>query len=220
VTKWVAGWLNAKLQPSQELTLFDQEINRLIDAEARAFTISTGMHASTEQKAAVELVFRGGLCVVTGGAGTGKTTVLLLVHRVAALVGRPVMQMCLSGRATKRLAEATGRPAFTIARFLRSIESLITSDSEPVVVIDECSMVDLPTFYLLAKALPPRASIVLVGDAAQLPPIGFGLIFHLLSGPQSKVPSVELTRVYRQDESTGIPVIAHNVRHGITPAQS
>ena len=158
------------------------------------------------------------LSVLTGGAGTGKTTVLQVIHDIAEQVGVPVLQMALSGRAAQRLREATGRAASTIAAFLRAAaQGSVHPASEPLIIIDESSMLDLPLMYSLVRALPARARLLLVGDPYQLPPIGFGLIFHVLAASPS-VPRVELVEVHRQAQSSGIPQIAREIRHGIVPS--
>ena len=157
------------------------------------------------------------LSVLTGGAGTGKTTVLQVIHDIAEQIGVPVLQMALSGRAAQRLRGATGREASTIAAFLHAAaRRLVDPASEPLIIIDESSMLDLPLTYSLVRALPARARLLLVGDPYQLPPIGFGLIFHVLAASPS-VPRVELAEIHRQARSSGIPQIAHEVRHGVAP---
>jgi exodeoxyribonuclease V alpha subunit len=158
------------------------------------------------------------LSVLTGGAGTGKTTVLQVIHRVAEQVAVPVLQMALSGRAAQHLREETGRPASTIAAFLLAAEQgSINPESEPLVIIDESSMLDVPLMYSMVRALPARARLVLVGDPYQLPPIGFGLVFQVLAASPN-VPKVELLEVHRQARSSGIPQIARGIRYGIVPS--
>jgi exodeoxyribonuclease V alpha subunit len=93
---------------------------------------------------------------------------------------------------------------------------LVDPAGEPLIIIDESSMLDLPLTYSLVRALPARARLLLVGDPYQLPPIGFGLIFHVLAASPS-VPRVELAEIHRQARSSGIPQIAHEVRHGVAP---
>jgi exodeoxyribonuclease V alpha subunit len=123
--------------------------------------------------------------------------------------------MALSGRAAQRLREATGRAASTIAAFLHAAaRGLVDAASEPLIIIDEASMLDLPITYSLARTLPARARLLLVGDPYQLPPIGFGLVFHVLAA-SPRVPSVELVEIHRQAISSGIPQIAHAVRQGM-----
>jgi exodeoxyribonuclease V alpha subunit len=125
--------------------------------------------------------------------------------------------MALSGRAAQRIREATGRAASTIAAFLRAAEQgRVDPESEPLVVIDESSMLDLPLMYSVVRALPARARLLLVGDPYQLPPIGFGLVFQVLVASPN-VPRVELLEVHRQARSSGIPQIAHEIRHGVVP---
>ena len=157
------------------------------------------------------------LSVLTGGAGVGKTTVLKVIHEVCERTGSFVRQMALSGRAAQRMREATGREASTIAKFLREAgEGKIDPRGDPLVIIDESSMLDLPLVFDLIRALPESARLLLVGDPYQLPPIGFGLVFHVLAN-SPQVPRVELTRIHRQAQSTGIPQIACDLRRGIVP---
>ena len=208
----VAAWLKAKMVRPTQGGIFDSALEVIVEEEVTAFSECEGKILSLEQQAAVKAAFRNGLLVLTGGAGTGKTTVLKLIHAIAARNGRNVVQMCLAGRAAKRLTDATGHGAYTITRFFMHHKEILNREGDPIVIIDEASMVDLPSFYLLTKVLPAQATVVLVGDAAQLPPIGFGLVFHQLASPSSKVPRVELTRIYRQDEKSSIPAVTEHIR--------
>ena len=189
-----------------------------ITAEAIAgFEKNKGLKLNARQRQAVEMAAQQPLGVLTGGAGTGKTAVLQVIHRIAEQAGVSVFQMALSGRAAQRMREATARPASTIAAFLRTAErGAIEPDSEPLVIIDESSMLDLPLMYSIVRVMPVRARLLLVGDPYQLPPIGFGLVFHILAASQS-IPRVELVEVHRQTQSSGIPQAAHQIRRGIVP---
>ncbi|MBK1710969.1 helicase HerA-like domain-containing protein, partial [Marichromatium gracile] len=142
------------------------------------------------QRDAVATSFSNRFSVITGGAGVGKTTVLKALYKALDTTGRPRFQMALSGRATARMIEATGEEARTIAGFLRKV-----GDKEmglaPIIVIDEASMLDLVTFYRLVQKLPSESQIILVGDPYQLPPIGAGLILHVLCD-MAAVPITEL----------------------------
>jgi exodeoxyribonuclease V alpha subunit len=170
-----------------------------------------------EQRRGVHLAICERFGIVSGGAGVGKTTVLRAVARACSDFGRSIHMMALAGRAAVRIAEATGRPATTIAAFLKGVEARkIPLGPESLVVVDESSMLDLPTFYRLLRALPEEARLLLVGDTAQLAPIGFGLVTHVLVG-RREIPAVELTKVYRQSETTGIPAVARAVRAGALP---
>lgn len=197
--------------------LFSTSLDAIIAESILTFETHHGVSLNAEQKAAVEMALNKPLCVLTGGAGVGKTTVLKVIHDACERTGRPVIQMALSGRAARRMYETTGREALTIAKFLRAANvAKSIQQSDPLVVIDESSMLDLPLTYGIVRALPAQASLLLVGDPYQLPPIGFGLVFHVLAN-SSSVPRVELVQVHRQSESSGIPQVAHQIRHGSAP---
>src|SRR5262249_29736898 len=116
------------------------------------------------------------------------------------------------------MAEATHAPATTIAKFLAAVRTgKLELDESAFLVVDEASMLDLPTMFRLLRHLPDGARMLLVGDPAQLPPIGFGLVFHRLA-EATGVPRVELTEVHRQAASTGIPAVAHAIRRHVIPA--
>ena len=176
-----------------------------------------GFCLNQEQKQAVHLVFTEAFSVITGGAGVGKTTVLRAINAAAKKLGIDVVQMALAGRAAKRMAELTQNEAITIARFLHQNKSTGSKVSDKtLVIIDEASMLDLTSAYKILSVLPDSAHVVLVGDSAQLPPIGFGLVFHQLV-KSDNIPFVELTEVHRQAEETGIPKLAASIRKSIIP---
>ncbi len=171
-----------------------------------------GFGLNAHQREAVQLAATERFSVLTGGAGVGKTTVLRIVIDIAKRLNLKVLQMALAGRAAKRMSDATGHEAMTIARFLHlAKEGLLEVTPDTLAIVDEASMLDLPTAFRILKYLPDGARLLLVGDPAQLPPIGFGLVFHrLVQSPL--VPQVELTEVHRQAASTGIPSIAASIR--------
>jgi exodeoxyribonuclease V alpha subunit len=215
----VAGYLRQLLagELGPERNLFSGDLSAIVSESIARHRSDTGLELNPAQHRAVEMAVHYPLSVLTGGAGAGKTTVLRLVHDVAERIGVRVLQMALSGRAAQRLREATGREASTIATFLRAVvRGLVDPANEPLIIIDESSMLDLPITYSLVRALPARARLLLVGDPYQLPPIGFGLIFHVLAVSPS-VPRVELVEIHRQAMSSGIPQIADTVRHGAAP---
>ena len=149
-----------------------------------------------------------------GGAGAGKTTVLKAVLAATEHFLRAVHLMALASRAAVRMTEATGRKASTIAAFLKAAEAHQTSvGPEALVVVDERSMLDLPTLYRILRAMPPSGRLLLVGDTGQLPPIGFGLTLHSLV-QVGAVPKIELRTIRRQTAASGIPVVAAAVRDG------
>lgn len=172
---------------------------------------------NTEQRGAIVMPFLHNFCLLTGGAGVGKTAVLRAIIKLAEKQHLKVFQMALAGRAAKRMSESTDFPAMTIAKFLieaRAERLDITSDS--LVILDEASMLDLPTAYRILRVLPDGARLLLVGDPAQLAPIGFGLVFHKLVG-LSEVPQTNLVEVHRQAASSGIPDAAKAVREHQIP---
>ncbi|MEM5345808.1 AAA family ATPase [Paraburkholderia azotifigens] len=189
----------------------------LVDACVSAFEQQHKFVLNTEQHAAVCMATTNQLSIVTGGAGVGKTTVLNVILAVAERQNVPSIQLALAGLAAKRMAQTTGRPAMTVARFLMAVRSKVLEISRnTLVIVDESSMIDLSTMYRILRALPKGCRLVLVGDPAQLPPIGFGLVFHRLA-ETDRVPRVHLSQVHRQAASTGIPSIANAVRQHLVP---
>jgi exodeoxyribonuclease V alpha subunit len=187
------------------------------ERETSAVELAQGFPLNDEQRLAVKLPFESHFCVLTGGAGVGKTTVLRVVLRLAQVQQLSVIQMALAGRAAQRMEEATRYPALTIAKFLSGVRSgRLEVTAESLVVVDEGSMLDLPTIYRILQFMPDGARLMLVGDSAQLPPIGFGLAFHRLVNNAS-VPQVHLQTVHRQAVSTGIPAAALDVRNHLVP---
>ncbi|MET3757117.1 ATP-dependent exoDNAse (exonuclease V) alpha subunit [Rhizobium binae] len=164
-----------------------------------------------------------GVCVISGGAGTGKTTVvrailaalealrddLPLAHRG----GIEHLQVALAGRAVRRISEATGRPACTLSRLVHDIENAGRKIRGGTIIFDEASMLDTPSIYRVLVQLPPEVDLIFIGDPGQLPPIGPGLPFHTMVKTQG-IPAVTLEIVHRQDDATGIPAIASSIRHG------
>ena len=173
-----------------------------------------GFVLNEQQRLAVQAAVAYPLLLITGGAGVGKTTVLKALYEAYDDVDVQVFQVALAGRAAKRLQEATGRPAATIASFLRntSVENLA---APAVLVIDEASMVDIITMHRLCELLPAHVRLVMAGDPAQLMPVGPGLVFHALVD-QLAVPRVELQVVKRHGGA--IADAALSIRAGIWPA--
>ncbi len=171
-----------------------------------------------EQRDAVAMALASPVSMLVGGAGVGKTACLRGVNAAARRFGFRVVQLALAGRAAQHMTASTGQPAQTIASWLAAAAAG-RADIGPdvLVVVDEASMLDLPTTYRLLFQLNGQARLLLVGDVAQLPPIGFGLVLHRLVEGVT-VPRVELTAILRSDEATGIPAASRAVRQGILPA--
>ncbi len=215
--RFVADRLAAMLAPpaSPDLLVGPKAVAKaLADGVGRAAPGSFAL--SAQQEAAVSMALSSQLGLLLGGAGTGKTTALAAVHRAAGRCGVRVIQMALSGRAAARMREATGQQARTIAGFLRACDKgELKPGPDCLAIVDEASMLDVPLLYSIMRRLG-RARLLLVGDPCQLPPIQFGLTFHLLAALPG-IPKVELTEVHRHAAETGIPGFARDVRDGSVP---
>ena len=174
-----------------------------------------------EQRDAVRLALQEKLVVITGGPGTGKTTILNTLIKILETRGLRIHLASPTGRASKRLSEVTGRPASTVhklleysrAQFHRNRQHPLDTD---VVVVDEGSMVDLPLMCHLVQALPLPAALVLVGDADQLPSVGPGTVLRDLLDFDA-IPSIRLTTIFRQAQRSRIITNAHRVNRGEMP---
>jgi len=193
----VANALSARLGREDALAT-PLEVEAFIIRFEREEAVALGLPSFTlnaAQREAVHAVARLPLVLITGGAGVGKTTVLKAVEALLEQSDQQIYAMALSGRAAKRLAEATHRPAMTIAGFLRNVAPQGISENS-VLVVDEASMLDILLAYRLLGAIPASCRLVLIGDPFQLPPVGPGLTLHALVSV-SAVPRVELTEVRR-----------------------
>lgn len=188
--------------------------DELIESALRSFEATLPFAMTAEQRAAVKGAVKSPVSIISGGAGTGKTTILLAILAVYDQIaqGMAQFQVALSGRAAQRMAESTGRPATTIAKLLSDHRGENKPDfpEHALLVVDEASMVDLLTAYRLVGILPYATRILLVGDVGQLPPIGAGLVFH--AAMRSNLPVFELSQVKRQGQDSGIHRLATAVR--------
>ena len=179
-----------------------------------------------KQREAVEKSLESGMTVITGGPGTGKTTVVQTIIRLAEQEGLRILLCAPTGRAAKRLAETTQRKAKTIHRLLipdgRQGRIQVFEYNETkrlpadLVIVDEVSMLDMEMMYHLLSALKPQCRCILVGDADQLPSVGAGAVLHdiIASG---QVPVVRLDTIFRQQEGGRIVTNAHLINSGRLP---
>ena len=200
-----------------------RDINRRLRESARESDISY----SEQQEQAIRQAATSGLLLITGGPGTGKTTIL---KGILSLLGNMQLRCVLAaptGRAAKRLTEVTGEEASTIHRlleagidpntgrmfFARDENNPLKAD---VVIVDEMSMVDVLLLHDLLRAVPPGKRLIFVGDPDQLPPVGPGFPFGdcLRSG---MLPAIRLTEIFRQAQESQIVMNAHRVNQGVLP---
>ena len=179
------------------------------------------------QRKAVELAAEHGVLILTGGPGTGKTTTVRGIVSLFERMGLAIVLAAPTGRAAQRLGELTGREAQTVHRLLGMSWNEAThevtftkGEKEPLeadaVIVDEMSMVDLPLFAALLRALRPGTRLVMVGDADQLPSVGAGNVFSDLIR-SGRVETVFLREVFRQAERSAIIRNAHAVNAGEPP---
>ncbi|MCC6489626.1 MAG: ATP-dependent RecD-like DNA helicase [Candidatus Hydrogenedentes bacterium] len=181
------------------------------------------LQLSEEQREAIRLAARTKVMVITGGPGTGKTTLLNGLISIFARKGLDIRLAAPTGRAAKRMTGATGRDALTIHRLLEwspKFGGFTRHDGNPLstdlVVIDESSMVDIVLMHHLLKALPPEARLILVGDVDQLPSVGPGNVLMDIIASQL-IPVVWLKTVFRQAAESGIISNAHRINEGQQP---
>lgn len=166
-----------------------------------------------KQNEAVDTALQCSVSCITGGAGTGKTTVLRTILKAFHELGYGIHALALSGRAAMRLHESTGVETKTIAAFLR--QGTVTKKKQ-LVVIDEASMIDLALMYRIVTHTAPHVRFLFVGDPDQLPPIGAGRVLADIVA-SGIVKNTKLDIVKRQDGSTGIPEYSKQVNEGIVP---
>ncbi len=184
----------------------------------------TGLELSPTQRSAVARAIGGKVTVITGGPGVGKTTVVNSILRIVRAKGAHVVLCAPTGRAAKRLSESTSTDAKTIHRLLEFDPRLLGFKRDQhfpldgdFFVVDEMSMVDTVLMNQLLRAVPDGASLLLVGDADQLPSVGPGAVLADLIGSEA-LATVRLTEIFRQAAHSQIVVNAHRINEGQLPA--
>ncbi len=180
-----------------------------------------------DQRLTLSTALNGNITVITGGPGTGKTTVIDAIVHLFEELGLRTVLCAPTGKAAKRMTEVTGMEAYTVHRLLGA---RIAEDDETVLfdkneedplkcdalILDECSMVDILLMNALIRALPDSSKLILVGDADQLPSVGPGNVFSSIIR-SDVVPVVVLKRIFRQGEGSRIVENAHRINQGIMP---
>ena len=198
------------------------DINTLIEKEERGYNITF----APLQREALFSALKYGAMILTGGPGTGKTTVIKAIISIFDALGLKVVLAAPTGRAAKRMSEATSREAKTIHRMLemeRTTEGTVRFGrnsrapiSEQVVIIDEASMIDLSLMAALIRALKRGARLILIGDSDQLPSVGAGNVFADLIA-SGVIKTVRLTEIFRQSKESLIVTNAHKINAGEPP---
>jgi len=177
---------------------------------------------SEQQRSAVLAALDNGVQVITGGPGTGKTTIIKCILELMQDAGFRVALAAPTGRAAKRMTEATGHSAFTLHRLLgyQPDSGFQRNEDDPleedVVIVDEMSMVDVLLMNALLRALRPHTRLILVGDGDQLPSVGSGNVLRDIMESRA-IPTVQLTEIFRQARESRIVTNAHRINRGTMP---
>lgn len=215
--------LNIPMAESENLPSQDMAIRKRLERMAE----NLSMELDELQLKAVEESIKNGLFILSGGPGTGKTTTINMIIRYFESEGMDIFLAAPTGRAAKRMTEATGFEAKTIHRLLELNSALSGDDSRKanfernqenpleadVVIIDEMSMVDIQLFQALLKAILPGTRLILVGDVDQLPSVGPGQVLRDLMNSKA-FPMVTLEKIFRQAGQSDIVVNAHRINKG------
>ncbi|MBO4369216.1 MAG: ATP-dependent RecD-like DNA helicase [Desulfovibrio sp.] len=180
----------------------------------------SGLRLAAKQREAVTTALCEKIVIITGGPGTGKSTILSVILRIYRALTKKILLAAPTGRAAKRMTEVTGMEAKTIHRLLvydfkkggfkKNENDQLDCD---LLILDEVSMVDLLLFHHLLKAVPSKAKIIFVGDTNQLPSVGAGAVLHDMI-TSHVIPGVCLTEVFRQAQTSTIITTAHSIIHG------
>ena len=196
--------------------LFEEDVN--IEKIVRR----TGIHYDDVQVAAIKQAVQSKVMVLTGGPGTGKTTTTIGIIAALQSMGLRILLAAPTGRAAKRMSEATGKEAKTIHRLLEynPAEGYGRNDENPLdggaLIVDECSMIDIILMNSLLKAIPIDMRLILVGDIDQLPSVGAGNVLRDIIDSE-RIPVVRLTRIFRQAMTSRIITNAHRINQGYFP---
>ncbi|MFH0783780.1 MAG: AAA family ATPase, partial [Pseudomonadota bacterium] len=192
-----------------------------IDQWLERYCGQQGIRLSGQQAVAVRSIASSRFSVLTGGPGCGKTTTTLVIVRLLEYLGKKVLLAAPTGRAAQRMSEVIGREAKTLHRLLEWQNGTFQKNQEQplaadVLIVDECSMLDISLTASLLKAVPPGCQVLFIGDADQLPAVGAGNVLRDIIS-SGVVAVFSLTEVFRQAQDSKIIEYAHQLNRGITP---
>lgn len=201
----------------------ERDLEKLIDKVSK----NNNIELSQEQKMAVNICLNNAISIVTGGPGTGKTTIIKCIIDILEEEGKKYVLCAPTGRAAKRITQTTGKEAKTLHRLLeiskiddRDIDMFyeyqVKEIEEEVVIVDESSMIDIMMMNNLVKGIRPKTQLIIVGDADQLPSVGPGRVLRDII-ESGVVPIANLKQIYRQSAKSDIIVNAHRVNKGEYP---
>ena len=215
------GTAHKLIQLAEDVSGFDS-LRPESQVDVAALEKMLGIQYDEVQAQAVQEAARSKVMVLTGGPGTGKTTTVQGIIAAYGQMGLRILLAAPTGRAAKRMSEATGLPAKTIHRLLecKPPEGYQRNEENPlegdVLIVDECSMIDIILMNSLLKALPRNMRLVLVGDIDQLPSVGAGNVLRDIID-SGRFPVIRLTRIFRQAQQSRIITNAHRINQGEFP---
>ena len=225
---YLSYYYNAESTVADKLLLLDKakNIKKIVnfDKELKKIEKETNLFLSDKQKDALEAVNNNNVCVITGGPGTGKTTIIKAIIEMYNKNGKKTVLCAPTGRAAKRMSEVTGEEALTLHRLLeigkieeegnfKGIDYEVAPIDADVIIIDEMSMVDLFLMNYVVKAIYLGTKLVLVGDVDQLPSVGPGSILSDIIHSK-KITTITLNKIFRQAAESKIIINSHRVNNG------